>query len=694
MAKNLLLEIGIEEIPARFMEPALAQMAELTKTKLKEANLAYKSIKTLGTPRRLTLIVEQLAEEQPDITIEVKGPAQKAAYDAEGNPTKALQGFCRSQGFLPENLTIKELNGVPYVYAAKEKKGEAAVKVLPKLLVEVIHKIYFPKPMRWGYEEMRFARPIRWIVSLFGEEILPLELAKVKAGRVSRGHRFLGSQQLEIKNAAVYEETLAKEYVIVDQNKRKVLAWQSIQEVAAKAGMTVKEDKELLDEVTYLLEYPTALMGNFSENYLDMPEELIVTPMREHQRYFPVFDKAGKLLNHFIAVRNGNSDHLATVQAGNEKVLQARLADAAFFWQEDCQRPLEENLPRLENIVFHEKLGTLAAKVQRVAKLAAIIAAKLAYSKADQKATVRAAQLMKCDLVSHAVYEFTELQGTMGKYYAQVYNEEEQVALAIEEHYQPRFAGDVLPETKAGQALAMADRIDSLVGFFGQEMFPTGSQDPYAMRRQAMGVAQIIIKKQLDLSISELFAAAYDLYDPKLVKMVSNKADTVTNLVNFFKQRIDNIMTEEGAEYDVVNSVLSKPFDKPVESHQKAMALQVFRSEAGFAELIAGFTRAANLLKNANTDGMVKEALLNESSEKALYEGVVAVEAKTAVLLAEHDYLAALQTIGTLRPLIDDFFNQVMVMAEDEAVRNNRLALLAKVVGVTDKIGDLAKIVM
>ncbi len=693
MAKDLLFEIGIEEIPARFMEPALKQIRELTAAGLDEAGLEHGQIRTYGTPRRFTLIVEALAEEQPDKEVESKGPALRAAYDADGNPTRALQGFCRGQGIDPADVLQKEIKGVQYVYAVRKVAGRPTAELLPEMLSAIVHKLYFPKPMRWGYNEMRFARPIKWLVLLFGDDVLPLDIAGVQSDRFSRGHRFLGSDHVEIKNAASYKDALQKEYVIVDQDVRREKIWAQIQAVAKVAGGMVKPDEDLLSEVVYILEYPTALLGSFDKKYLNIPEELVVTPMREHQRYFPVYDAAGdKLLPHFITVRNGNSEHLNIVAAGNEKVLAARLADAAFFWDEDCSHSLEANAPRLQNIVFHEKLGTLSAKVERVRKLAAYIAARLGYTAEDAQATDRAAVLMKCDLVSNAVYEFTELQGIMGEYYAKHDGEDAQVAAAIREHYMPRFAGDALPATQVGIALALADRIDSLTGFFAQKMIPTGSQDPYALRRAAIGVCQIVLQYKLPLDVAALAAEALALYQG--VEMANTKEDTLAALQSFFKQRLDNILTEEGVTYDVVNAALVLPADVLLDVYQKAHALAGFKDGEGIAELMAGYNRAANLLKNVDGEYTVDEALFADPAEAALFAAEVRAEAAVRAALAQHDYQAALQALAAMRPEIDAFFDAVLVMADDEAVRANRLALLQKLVGLTADLGDLSRLVI
>lgn len=692
MAKDLLFEIGIEEIPARFMEPALNQLQTIMTDSLAEAGLQYEKLATYGTPRRIALMIEGLDEVQPDRRTESKGPAVKAAYGADGQPSKALLGFCRGQGIEPADVLTKEIKGVEYVYAVKQIAGRPTAELLPEMLSAAVHKIYFPKPMRWAYNEMRFARPIRWLVLLFGADVLPLEIAGVAAGRISRGHRFLGSDSVEIACPAEYLDTMQKAYVIVDQSVRREKIWQQIKAVASVAGGTVKPDEDLLSELVYILEYPTALLGRFDKKYLEIPEELVVTPMREHQRYFPVYDAAGeKLLPNFITVRNGNSQHLEIVAAGNEKVLSARLADAAFFWDEDRSHALIDNAPRLEHIVFHEKLGTLSAKVARVQKLALSIAEKLGYAAEDVRDTERAALLMKCDLVSNAVYEFTELQGIMGEYYAKNDGETEQVAAAIREHYLPRFTGDELPKTKAGVALALADRLDSLAGFFSRKMIPTGSQDPYALRRAAIGVSQILLRYELELDLAELCAEALALYEG--VKQEMTAEETLAAMNNFFRQRVDNILAEEGVTYDVINAVAGLELAVPLVNYRKAHALADFKQGEDFAQLMAGYNRAANLLKNVKGEFAVEPKLFEVDAERELLAAEDEAAAKVAAAVAEQNYPAALKALAAIRPQIDAFFEAVMVMADDAKVRDNRLALLQKLIGLTAELGELSQLV-
>lgn len=689
MTRNLIFEIGVEEIPARFMTNALKQIEDLTITFLTDKKIAHGKVEALGTPRRLTLMVADLAEEQEDVVIEVKGPAKKAALDADGKPTRAIEGFCKSQGVDFADLIEVELKGVTYLYAKKEEKGVATATLLPELFNLLFSKVYFPKPMRWAYEEMRFARPIRFIVALFGDEVVPFEIAGVKSGRITRGHRFLGSDNIEITAPETYLAQLEENYCIVDQNRRREMAWTGIQNVAASLGGIVKCDEELLEEVTYLLEYPTALAGKFNEKFLEMPVEMIITPMREHQRYFPVYKEDGTLLNNFITVRNGIDAHMNTVIAGNEKVLSARLSDASFFWTEDCKKNLEENLPRLQAIVFHEKLGSLSAKVERVTALAEVIATTLNYPAENIENTLRTAKLAKADLVSNAVYEFPELQGIMGKYYARVHGEKDEVATAIEEHYLPRFAGDNLPQTKAGIAVAIADRLDSLVGFFAQNMIPTGSQDPYALRRSATGVAQIIINHQLTLDLAELIETAYNNFNIDFACELSGVEKT---LQGFFANRLDNILSEQKVSYDVINAVLANPTNDLKSSYNKALHLKQFKEDDICTELMKGLNRANNLLKNKEVLVNVDPQYFVEDIEKTLYANINQAKTDVAELIAKEDYFNALSVVGKMRQVIDEYFDNIMVMADDEAIRNNRLAQLKELVGLVAPIGKLTEL--
>lgn len=691
MAKDLLFELGTEEIPARFMAPALKQMKDLSEAGLKELRLNYTSVNVYGTPRRLALLVNGLAEHQPDLTEEVKGPSIKAAYDGDGNPTKAVLGFARGQGVQVEDLVVKETPAGKYVFASKRNPGQPAETVLPEMLTNIIHKLYFPKPMRWGDSDLKFARPIRWIVALFGTEVLDVTIGDIKADRFSRSHRFLGSGVVELASAQEYITKLNENYCFVDQEERKELIWEQITAVAAENGGKVYKDEKLLEEVTQLLEYPTALCGGFEEKYLALPQEVLITPMREHQRYFPVFKEDGTLLPKFITVRNGLAEHIEIVTAGNEKVLRARLADAEFFYTEDLKKNLADNVAKLETIVFHEKLGTLANKVKRIEKLAHFIGTQLGFSPEELQATSRTAFLAKADLVSNVVYEFPELQGIMGEYYARHAGEEESVAVAIREHYLPRFAGDEVPATKVGMAVSMADKMDSIVGFFGMDIQPTGSQDPYALRRQALGIVHTILERDLTISLKAMVEKSYQLLSEQ-VDFLNSQEKTREDLLAFFQQRMENVLSDSGVRYDVINAVLVGQLDNLGEAKQKAVALSAFRETEEFRQLITGYKRAANLAKNA-VHSRVREDLFSDPAENRLYQEFQKVKKDADSYVQSKDYQKALGMIGELRTVIDDFFTAVMVMVEDEKIKENRLALLKQIADYVKDIADLSQLV-
>ncbi len=667
MVRELLLEIGTEEIPARFMNNALLQLKENAAKMFQEARLEFDEINSYGTPRRLALLVSGLAERQQDLAEEVKGPAKKVAFDDRGNPTRAATGFARSQGVDVSDLTVKETKQGEYVFAVVKSAGEDAARILPALLKDLVLSLNFPKPMRWAYQELRFVRPIRWLVALFGNHVVDFELAGVRSGRTSRGHRFL-ARDVELKTAAEYLERLEQAFVIVDQNKRREMIWRQIQELAAAKNGVVKENEELLEEVVHLLEYPTALCGGFEEKYLELPDEVLITPMQEHQRYFPVRDKEGKLLNKFITVRNGTAGHLDIVTAGNEKVLKARLADAEFFYREDVKEPLEKKVAALKDIVFQEQLGTIYEKMERIKTLAAYLSNLLAPD--HKEAVLRTAYLAKADLVSHMVYEFPELQGIMGGYYAAYHGEPEEIARGIGEHWQPRFAGDELPRTVTGILVSIADKLDTIVGCFGIGIQPTGSQDPYALRRQALAICHILLDKRLTVSLKELVEKAYRLYEDKLSQPLAEVAE---NVLKFFRQRIENIFQERGLRYDVVDAVLAAGWDDPLDALARAEALDNFRLDRQFEALNTAFKRAANLVEKAETAKKVNESLFRKEAERALWQAIVRVEEKLGQV---SDYYRALLEIAGLRQPVDDFFDQVMVMTDDNDVRENRLALL------------------
>ena len=699
--RDFLLEIGLEEIPARFLPPAVEQLDSLARQAFAAVGLKFAELHIYATPRRLAVLVTALAEKADDVMTEVKGPSVSAAFDAEGMPTKALLGFCKGHGVAAKDVYQKELSGNKYIFATKKSLGKYAGEMLPDLIYGLVNKLYFPKPMRWGYETMRFARPVRWLLAMFGTEVIDIELAKVKSANISRGHRLLGSDHIVINQPAEYLAKLEENFVICDQDKRKAIIKKQIADVAQALGGYVEEDAELLEEVTYLLEYPTALSGGFEEKYLAIPKELVITPMREHQRYFPVYAKDGSLLPRFITVRNGDGRFLDIVAAGNEKVLRARLADAEFFYLEDLQDNMDAKVEQLANVVFHEKLGTMRAKVGRIIQLAVLIGQILGFTEEELQQTRRAAYLAKADLGSRVVYEFPELQGIIGEYYAVAAGENITVAQAVREHYLPRFAGDEVPQSKPGIAISLADKIDSLTGFFAIGMIPSGSQDPYALRRAAAGCAQIIVKHGLQLSLQEILPYSFEL----LAEDVQNfdkdhTTERMEGIISFFKQRLENIMSEDGISYDIINAVGVLNDTDLYMILCKAHALHQYRGNAGFPMLLSGFNRAANLLKSAKEKGgidlglvKVNQDLFVDQTEKALWLDLQAANDKVRPALTVGNYTAALDVVGELTDSINKFFEAVMVMDKDNAVRDNRLALLCSIVSLTEDIGDLSKIV-
>lgn len=688
---NLLLEIGTEEIPAKFMPPALKQLKELALKKLGDARLDFESLNTYGTPRRIVLEIKDLALKQRDLEEEVRGPSSKAAFDKEGNPSKAAQGFARGQGVDPKDLTVKSTPNGEYVFALKKEAGKDSVTVLKDLLPEIALSLYFPKPMRWGSHETRYARPIRWIVALLDKEVIPFVIEDVTSGRVSRGHRFLGSDHIEIEDAHQYFCLMRDNFVIVDPVERKEIITKQIEELSKSIEGTIESDEGLLEEIVFLLEYPTALMGGFTEDYLELPKEVIITPMKEHQRYFPVLKADGSLLPKFITVRNGNKDHLEIVQAGNEKVLKARLDDAKFFYDEDRKRKLEDYVEKLKTVVFQADLGTIYEKVERIENEVKTLADVLNIEAKAKERALRAAYLAKADLETNMVYEFTELQGVMGEKYALHSGEDKIVAKAIFEHYLPRNAEDILPETIEGTLVSIADKIDTIAGCYLVGIEPTGSQDPYALRRQALGIVKILLDKNLDLSLTSLINTAIDNYEGKLD--VKAKKDSVTKKIyEFFELRIRNILSDLGYRYDVIEAIISGGYDHVNQTILRANALNEIKGREEFKKLLTAFTRTNNLAKKAEVCD-IKPEYLAEKVEKDLYEKVINAQKSVGEAIAKENYLDALTLISKLEEPINAFFEAVMVMDKDENIKNNRLALLKAITALVEPVADLTKIV-
>lgn len=685
MSKTLLLEIGTEEVPAHVMPGIMSQLKENAAKTFEELRIEYKNIKTLGTPRRSALLVEGLAEQQADLSKENRGPAVNIAFDADGNPTKAAQGFARGQGVKPEELVTKD----GYVYAMVHEKGGQTVDLLGDTLKGLVDGLNFPNNMHWADLDYKFIRPLRWLVALYGQDVIDFEVANVKSGRTSRGHRFLSEGDFEIANAEDYVEACRKASIIVDQNERCEIIRQQIAEVAAANGGQAEVNEDLLEEVLYLVEYPTALCGKFDEKYLALPAEAVITPMRDHQRYFPVL-KDGQLLPLFITIRNGGKEHLETVQHGNERVLRARLEDAQFFFDEDRKKTLEQHGEKLKTVVFQDGLGTIYDKALRLEVLAGYIADAIGANEQDKKDAVRAAKLAKADLVTGMVTEFTELQGVMGREYALLDGETKAVAQAIDEHYMPRFAGDSQPASVAGRIVSLADKIDTIVGTFSRGLIPTGSQDPFALRRQALGIVNMLKEAQYHISLSQLVAKAMELLK---IADAGQQAKLQNDVADFMKLRLKNVLADAGIRYDVVDAVFVT-VDDIYGVFLRAQAVNEAVKQ-DMEKTIQAFVRTGNIARKAeDVQAAVEADILAEQVEKDLYKAYEVAASKVEKEIVAQDYAGVIATLSQLAAPIDAFFDGVMVMDKDEKIKNNRLGLLKLVDNLICQVADFSKIVL
>ena len=686
MEQKLLFEIGTEEIPAKFMPGILEQLKGLAEKKLQELRVPFTSVTVFGTPRRMTFIADGVEETQASTVVESKGPSIKIAFGADGAPSKAAQGFARGQGIAVEDLVVRG----EYVYAVKQLTGQAVIELLPAFLTDIVESLSFPKNMRWADHDFRFVRPIRWLVALLDDKIIPIEITGVKSGRNTIGHRFLSKGEVEIATAGDYEKVLREHFVLVDQDERRKIIRQQVEELAQKEGGVAEIDEDLLEEVVYLVEYPTALCGHFDDKFLTLPKEAVITPMREHQRYFPVLTADGKLLAKFITVRNGNSEGLDIVAHGNERVLRARLSDAEFFFNEDRKIKLEERLEKLKTVVFQEGLGNIYDKSVRLADIAMTLKKNLNVQ-VDEDTLQRTALLSKTDLVTGMVCEFTELQGVMGREYALLDGEKPEVAQGIFEHYLPRFAGDELPTTDIGRLVGIADKIDNIAATFSRGLIPTGSQDPYALRRQAIGIINILVDGNYHLPLLKTIIAVLGMLNVPVAK----NGELLAQLQEFFIQRVKNMMGDQGIRYDVIDAVLNeKANDDIVDLFVRAKALAEYVETPEAAESIQAFTRVANLCKKAEGETIIKESLFVEPAEKELYEVVCRLQKETIPALVGYNYAEVLKLMNEVSAPVNKFFDTVMVMDKDENVKNNRLALLVQVKETASMVGDLSAIVL
>ncbi|PYZ94260.1 glycine--tRNA ligase subunit beta [Salipaludibacillus keqinensis] len=689
--RTLLLEIGLEEMPARFVTNAMNQLKQRVEKWFESHRLSYSKVEAYSTPRRLAVVVDGLVEKQEDMEEEAKGPSKKIAIDDAGEWSKAAQGFARGQGATVNDLYFKELKGEEYVFLKKHTSGEAVQSLLPELK-EVILSIPFPKNMKWGTNDLRFVRPVKWIVALFGEEVVPFDIAGIHTNRVTYGHRFLGSK-VEVKEADHYVQTLLKEFVIVDPLERKKAIRTQIERMAEEENWSIFIDEDLLEEVNNLVEYPTALYGSFDERFLTVPDDVLITSMREHQRYFPVKNGAGELLPYFVTVRNGDHRHLENVQKGNEKVLRARLADSEFFYQEDLRKNFASLFDRLEAIVYHEELGSVADKVRRVKDLAVKLADKAGATEVEKQQTERAARLSKVDLVTHMVNEFPELEGRMGEEYALKAGEHVNVAQAIREHYLPKQSGDPLPQSSISAYVAVADKLDTLVTSFGIGNIPTGSQDPHGLRRQTAGILQIFLSEAWSFDLFTCIEEAIDLAAERdLLKR--SKQEIIRDLTDFVKLRYKSILQDQGIRYDVVDAILKTQLGRVTIVVRKGKFLMEQLSTPSFKNDVEAFSRVTNIAKKAeDKKAMVDKGLFQEKQEKELQTLAEEKQDKLLTLLNESRIEEAYDELKSLEPAIHDYFDHVMVMADDPKVKQNRLSQMVLVAKTITSFADFQTIV-
>ncbi|HTP04991.1 MAG TPA: glycine--tRNA ligase subunit beta [Nitrospirota bacterium] len=688
MSKEFLLEIGTEEIPSRFINPALGKMKDLFTELLASGRVALENgtIQTYGTPRRLVLLAPRLAERQQDISKEVVGPPKKVAFDADGKPTKAAMVFAEKNGIPVNALAFKTTDKGEYVVARIDEKGGDTAVWLEQVLPEFILSIPFQKTMRWMDKDIRFARPIHWILALWGGSVVNFELNGIKSGNLSRGHRFMSPGAFMVKDFKSYSLQTEPNAVVIDPEVRKQRIVQQTRELAQAKGGTVLDDPGLVEEVANLVEYPVAVMGSFSKDYLRVPKEILITAMREHQRYFSVVASDGNLLPCFITISNTRAEDMEVVRAGNERVLSARLSDAAYFFDHDVKQPLADRVEGLKKVTYQEKLGTIYDKTERVKALAIYLAGII---KADKNASARAAYLCKADLLTGVVGEFPKLQGVMGRQYALISGEDQRVADAILEHYLPRFAGDKLPASAEGVCVGIADRIDSITGCFSVGLIPSGSEDPYGLRRQSVAILNMLIERGLRLSLVDLISEAcrqYRLKDKDTMKVGSETLD-------FFRQRLAGMLASDGFRSDVVDAALSVGFDDPLIGREKVRALDALRTSEDYQPLVTALKRAGNILPK-DFAGTVNMSLLKQDAEQNLCTAYMEIKDRVMEKVAKLDFRGALTDIASLRKNVDAFFDTVMVMDKDTEVKNNRLALLAGITGLFSGIADFSRLVL
>ena len=686
-----LLEIGVEELPARYVNGAIIDFRHKAEKLLKENKISYGSLNIFVTPRRLSLIVEDIDLQVEDILLEVKGPAKKIAYDESGNPTKPLLGFMKSQNITEKDIIVKEFKGEEYVYGHIEKKSDSFIDVMKKNGANLIKSINFPKNMKWGGKSIKFVRPIRWVVSLLNDKVIDFDFEGIKVSNITRGHRFLGSSNIEIDNVDNYEKLLEDNYVILNQEKRRELIRVGSNKKAKSLGGEILEDEDLLNELTYIVEYPNPIVGNVKEEYLSLPKEVITTPMRDHLRFIPIYKNKDELLPYFITIRNGNDDYKDIVISGNEKVLGARLEDAKFFYKEDISKKLENYTDNLKGVMFQDKLGTMYNKTLRVKKLAEKIGQSLEVGEEALKSIRRSAELSKSDLTTKLVQEFTELQGVMGAIYAKNSGESEIISKAIYEQYLPRFSGDILPESTAGSVLAVADKIDTITGLFAIGLIPTGSQDPFALRRSAIGIINILETNKWDISLDDVVDSSLYIYAED--QTLAFDYDKVKNsILEFFRNRLKTIAEDRSIRYDVIDSVLSIGGSIIGQFKRFEDLNEYFNKDK--TEILEALSRLHNLAKKKEKTVEIDTSLFETQEENNLYDSSLEILSKVEDFISKKEFLNALDVMEELKCPINNFFENTFILVEDEKVKNNRLQLLSYIDNVVKRIFDIEKIVI
>lgn len=691
MTHTFLLEIGLEEMPAQIVQPSEMQLADKVKAFLTEEKLTFETLRSFSTPRRLAVQIEGLSTRQPDETQTVKGPAKRIALDDEGNWTKAAIGFSKGQGASPDDIVFKEVKGEEYVFVEKHIEGKETSEVLQGLK-EVIASLTFPVSMKWGNTSYKYIRPIHWLVSLLDEEIVDLKVFDVESGRQTRGHRFLG-KEVELADAKEYISSLEKEWVIADREARKELISKQIQTILEENQWTLSESGDLLDEVTDLVEYPTAFSASFNKDFLNVPEAALETSMIDHQRYFPVRDaKTGKLVANFIGVRNGNEDYIEEVAQGNEKVLSARLADADFFYEEDKKKSIDSYVEQLKSVQFHEKLGTLYDKQERVKKIASVVAGYWKLNEEEKGQLERAASIYKFDLVTNMVVEFTKLQGIIGEMYALERGEDPVVAKAIRQSYEPKSTEKPAPSDRVGACLSLAEKLDTLLHFFAIGLIPSGSNDPFALRRQAAGIVRLIESHEQLISWESFLEQIIEVLNPS-EEMRQGMQEQSGSVIQFLKDRVDNQLQDQeySISHDIRQAALTSKQDDVYLMIDAATTLHKAKDSEEYKTVVESLTRVANLATKLEKVASIDENLFETESEKELLKRTVEAE---GVFDYDTEGWKRYRALKDLSPAIEAFFEENMVMADDKAVKTNRLALLKKINELSERFANLSELVI